>query len=150
MTGNIVKIRAKFLENPAAFSTLQAIIIAEKDLGKKRVATEGLLWLLRGLQFTSQALRRNIDTPKEELSASFQGAYSNTLAKHHSFMIKPIFSVLVIALIHLLARHESMSVSRRFLREAWTWRAGKGHAAIDRVAGCIREDRAYSRHLLCI
>jgi hypothetical protein len=99
MTGNIVKIRTKFLENPAAFATLQNIIVAEKDLGKKRVATEGLLWLMRGLQFTSQALRRNLDTPKEELSASFQSAYSNTLAKHHSFLIKPIFSVRIEYLI---------------------------------------------------
>jgi hypothetical protein len=104
MTGNIVKIRAKFLENPAAHSTLQSILVAEKDLGKKRVATEGLLWLLRGLQFTSEALRRNVDTPKEELSASFQAAYSNTLAKYHSFLIKPIFSVFNIILNYLLSR----------------------------------------------
>ncbi|KAL3900804.1 MAG: hypothetical protein SGCHY_001084 [Lobulomycetales sp.] len=93
MTGNVAKIRTKFLENPAAHNTLQAIVLVEKDLGKKRVATEGLLWLMRGLQFTSQALRRNLDDPSEELSVSFQSAYGATLSKFHSFMIKPIFSL---------------------------------------------------------
>lgn len=46
----------------------------------------------RGLDFTAQALRRNVDTPAEELSASFREAYGNTLKPHHSFIIKPIFS----------------------------------------------------------
>lgn len=109
MTGNVAKIRTKFLENPAAHNTLQAIVLVEKDLGKKRVATEGLLWLMRGLQFTSQALRRNLDDPSEELSVSFQSAYGATLSKFHSFMIKPIFSVIVV---------DSISVSNNHLHPA--------------------------------
>ena len=33
-----------------------------------------------------------MDTPSEELSASFRDSYGNTLKQHHSFIIKPIFS----------------------------------------------------------
>lgn len=45
-----------------------------------------------GLDFTAQALRHNLENPKEELSASFRHAYGGTLKPHHSFLIKPIFS----------------------------------------------------------
>jgi hypothetical protein len=45
-----------------------------------------------GLDFTSQALRKNLSNPSEELSASFRDAYGNTLKQYHSFVIKPIFS----------------------------------------------------------
>lgn len=46
----------------------------------------------RGLDFTAQALRKNVDTPNEELSLSFREAYGKTLKQHHSFIVKPIFS----------------------------------------------------------
>lgn len=83
---------------------------------KKHVATEGLVWLVRyslhhsvlhivsihrfsnhctfdrGLDFTAQSLRHNIDNSSSELSESFRSAYGNTLKPHHSFVIKPIFS----------------------------------------------------------
>lgn len=45
-----------------------------------------------GLDFTAQALRRNLTNPDEELSASFREAYTRTLKPHHSFVVKPIFS----------------------------------------------------------
>lgn len=68
------------------------MVLAERaEKGKN--ATEALLWLKRGLEFTSLALRFNIDTPSEELSASFSRAYGQTLSKYHSFLIRPIFSV---------------------------------------------------------
>lgn len=47
----------------------------------------------RGLDFTAQALRRNVDNKDEELSVSFREAYANTLKKFHGFLIRPIFSV---------------------------------------------------------
>ncbi|QIX00795.1 hypothetical protein AMS68_006312 [Peltaster fructicola] len=49
-------------------------------------------WSGLGLDFTAQALRRNIDAPSEELSSSFREAYGTTLKPHHSFLVKPIFS----------------------------------------------------------
>lgn len=46
MNGNVTKIRQKYNENPRQGSTLQGIVNSESNL-KKKVATEGLLWLRR-------------------------------------------------------------------------------------------------------
>ncbi|KXL47701.1 hypothetical protein M433DRAFT_3157 [Acidomyces richmondensis BFW] len=91
MTGNIKKIRDRQLEAPLESETLQDLCRNELK-AKKHTATEGLLWLNRGLDFTAQALRRNLTNPDEELSASFREAYTRTLKPHHSFVVKPIFS----------------------------------------------------------
>ena len=48
--------------------------------------------MCRGLDFTAQALRKNLSEPSEELSASFRTAYGNTLKQYHSFLVKPVFS----------------------------------------------------------
>ena len=45
-----------------------------------------------GLDFTRIALAENLSSPTAELSASFRGAYGETLKPFHSFMVKPIFS----------------------------------------------------------
>ncbi|KAF2420350.1 glycolipid transfer protein HET-C2 [Tothia fuscella] len=91
MIGNIKKIRDRQLASPADSSTLQGLVRSELAT-KKHTATEGLVWLVRALDFTAQSLRRNITTSSEELADSFRGAYTNTLKPHHSFMVKPIFS----------------------------------------------------------
>ncbi|RYP04897.1 hypothetical protein DL764_004167 [Monosporascus ibericus] len=85
MMGNIK------LAAPAESETLQALVKNElKD--KKHVATEGLLWLVRGLDFTCIALSQNVAKPTEELADSFRNAYGATLKPHHSFLVKPVFS----------------------------------------------------------
>jgi hypothetical protein len=91
MLGNIKKIRERFLADPVAGATLQGLVKSELA-SKKHAATEGLLWLNRGLHFTSLSLRQNVSNPSQELSESFRSAYTNTLKPHHSFMVKPIFS----------------------------------------------------------
>jgi len=91
MLGNIKKIRDRQLTAPADSETLQSLVKSELAT-KKHTATEGLVWLARGLDFTAQSLRRNITTASEELADSFRGAYTNTLKPHHSFIVKPIFS----------------------------------------------------------
>ncbi|GIJ87984.1 hypothetical protein Asppvi_006900 [Aspergillus pseudoviridinutans] len=90
LLGNIKKVRDRQLAAPAESETLQALVVNELKTGK-HVATEGLLWLVRGLDFTAQALRHNLDK-ETELSVSFREAYGNTLKPHHSFVVKPIFS----------------------------------------------------------
>ena len=87
----IKKIRDRQLTTPLDSLTLQSLVRTELTTNKHS-ASEGLLWLNRGLDFTSQALRKNLSTPSEELSTSFREAYGNTLKKHHSFIVKPIFS----------------------------------------------------------
>lgn len=91
MTGNISKIRTRQLAAPTESETLQALVINELK-AKKHTAAEGLLWLVRGLDFTAQALRLNLKNPTDELSTSFRSSYEGTLKPHHSFIVKPLFS----------------------------------------------------------
>ncbi|KAK5167903.1 hypothetical protein LTR04_006962 [Oleoguttula sp. CCFEE 6159] len=91
MVGNVKKVRDRQLAAPDQSETLQALCLNELK-AKKHTATEGLLWLVRGLDFTAQSLRHNLSHPTEELSTSFRHAYQNTLKPHHSFLVKPIFS----------------------------------------------------------
>lgn len=56
-----------------------------------------LLWLGRALLFTSTSLRRSLENPSEELSASFAAGYKTTLSAHHSFLIRPVFSLAMAA-----------------------------------------------------
>lgn len=101
MNGNITKIRKRYDASPANSQTLQSLCKAELA-SKSHTATEGLLWLVRGLDFTAQSLRNDLTTntglstaeakPKAELADSFRSAYKNTLAPHHGFLVKPLFS----------------------------------------------------------
>lgn len=91
MIGNIKKIRDRQLAAPTLSETLQDLVLNELK-EKKHTATEGLLWLSRGLDFTAQALRHNLTNADKELADSFRNAYGNTLKPHHSFVVKPLFS----------------------------------------------------------
>ncbi|GAA6016247.1 hypothetical protein JCM8202_005534 [Rhodotorula sphaerocarpa] len=92
MKGNVTKIRTRYEANPALSNTLEQLVANEKN-EKKRTATEGLLWLLRGLKFTQVALARSQADKTEELSVSFSKSYEETLKKYHSFVVKPIFAL---------------------------------------------------------
>ncbi|KAI6770937.1 hypothetical protein HG531_009792 [Fusarium graminearum] len=89
--GNVEKLRARQAAAPAESGTVQDLVRNELKTGK-HTATEGCLWLVRGLDFTCQALERNVANSSEELADSFRTAYGNTLKPHHSFVVKPIFS----------------------------------------------------------
>ncbi|KAK6512777.1 hypothetical protein TWF506_008944 [Arthrobotrys conoides] len=94
MNGNIKKINDRYTAAPDRSQTLQSLVHEEhKELGKKANATEGLMWLLRGFEFTSKALRHNVSNPDEELATSFQESYNGTLKQYHNFVVKGIFSV---------------------------------------------------------
>ena len=101
MLGNIKKIRERYNAAPGTSHTLQLLVINELAL-KSHKATEGLLWLTRGLDFTAQAMRADLTNnaavkptdpkPTKELAEGFRASYKNTLAPHHGLLIKPIFS----------------------------------------------------------
>ena len=101
MIGNVKKVRDRQLASPGTSENLQALCKSELS-SKSHKATEGLLWLVRGLDFTAQAIRADLTNnagvqvteakPKKELADSFRDAYKNTLAPHHGFLVKPIFS----------------------------------------------------------
>jgi len=101
MIGNINKVRERHQASPHTSTTLQSLVKSELA-SKSHRATEGLLWLTRGLDFTSQALRADLTSnaaisaahhkPNKELADGFRTSYKNTLAPHHSFLVKPVFS----------------------------------------------------------
>jgi hypothetical protein len=68
--------------------------LVENEAGeKKRTATEGLMWLVRGQSFTCKALQTLQANKSAEVSAAFSQAYDNTLKKFHNFVVKGVFSV---------------------------------------------------------
>ena len=101
MLGNITKLRERQKAAPNTSTTIQQLVKAELA-SKSHKATEGLLWLTRGLDFTAQAMRADLTNnaavktteqkPNKELAEGFRASYKNTLAPHHGFMIKPLFS----------------------------------------------------------
>jgi hypothetical protein len=92
LNGNIAKVRARYDAAPSLSGTLQQLVANEKG-EKKRTATEGLMWLRRGLSFTCKALQFAQANQAEELSASFTKAYEGTLKKFHNFVVKGVFTV---------------------------------------------------------
>ncbi|KAF3082135.1 hypothetical protein TWF225_007631 [Orbilia oligospora] len=92
LNGNIAKLQKRYDAAKEKSGTLQELVLAERA-EKKKDATEGLVWLLRGLDFTAKGIRHNLDNPTEELATSFQHAYDGTLKQYHNFVVKGIFSV---------------------------------------------------------
>ncbi|KAG6891486.1 hypothetical protein C0992_005624 [Termitomyces sp. T32_za158] len=87
-----LKVRARYYAGPNLSVTLEQLVENEKP-EKKRTATEGLLWLLRGLSFTCKALQNSQANKTEELAAAFTKSYEATLKKFHNFVVKGIFAV---------------------------------------------------------
>ncbi|PSR70963.1 hypothetical protein PHLCEN_2v13139 [Hermanssonia centrifuga] len=92
LKGNIAKVRARYDADPTQSATLESLVENEKGQ-KKRTATEGLMWLLRGLSFTCKALQNAQANESAELSAAFTQAYEATLKQYHNFLVKGVFSV---------------------------------------------------------
>ncbi|KAF5380222.1 hypothetical protein D9757_008229 [Collybiopsis confluens] len=90
--GNISKVRARYEATPAQSATLEELVKNEQG-EKKRTATEGLMWLLRGLAFTCAALLTAQADNKVELSTAFTRGYEQTLKKFHGILVKGIFTV---------------------------------------------------------
>jgi len=91
MMGNIKKIRDRQLAAPLDSMTLQDLCRNELKVNQ-HTATEGLVWLIRGLDFLYSGLSQNVKETSEELAVSFRSSYSQTLKPHHSFFVKPIIT----------------------------------------------------------
>jgi hypothetical protein len=84
--------------------------LVENEKGeKKRTATEGLMWLLRGLSFTCKALQNSQANKAQELSAAFTSGYEATLKKFHGILVRPIFTVSYIASLAFFLHDSSRS-----------------------------------------
>jgi len=92
LRNNTAKVQARYEATKSLSATLESLVENEKT-EKKRVATEGLMWLLRGLSFTRKALEYSQAHKSQELSASFTQSYEETLKKYHNFVVKGVFSI---------------------------------------------------------
>ncbi|KAJ3563548.1 hypothetical protein NP233_g8871 [Leucocoprinus birnbaumii] len=92
LKGNIAKVQARYDDAPDKSRTLESLVENEKG-EKNRTATQGLLWLLRGLSFTCKALQNAQADKTSELSVAFTKSYGDTLKQFHNFIVKGVFSV---------------------------------------------------------
>ncbi|KAI8096474.1 glycolipid transfer protein domain-containing protein [Halteromyces radiatus] len=95
LKGNVQKIRQRYHSNVTINRTLQNLLIEEDKEPGKPLATEALLWLTRGLHFTSYALDHSLHHPDNELDISFKISYDLTLSPYHSFFVRPMFQLAV-------------------------------------------------------
>uniref|UniRef100_A0A0N5BKV0 GLTP domain-containing protein n=1 Tax=Strongyloides papillosus TaxID=174720 RepID=A0A0N5BKV0_STREA len=103
--GNVIKVRTKYETNKERMATIQDLIDADliDNNAKLGVATEGLLWLKRGLEFMLQMLiymveEYNNNPNKEEtenLKNIINKAYELTLKRHHNFLAKNLFKLVI-------------------------------------------------------
>ncbi|KAJ4507185.1 hypothetical protein HRR83_005918 [Exophiala dermatitidis] len=91
--------------SPTPTTTIQQLIKSELSLPEppplSHNATEGLIWLVRGLDFMAHAFRADLTTnkdvavgdkhPRKELGDLFRESYKATLAPYHGVLIRPIF-----------------------------------------------------------
>ncbi|KAG6375755.1 glycolipid transfer protein domain-containing protein [Boletus reticuloceps] len=92
INGNITKVRTRYLSNPTKSATLELLTLNEQS-EKKNTATEGMMWLFRGLSFTQQSLHTAQSDSKIELSKAFEKGYGDSLGKHHNFIVRGVFSL---------------------------------------------------------
>lgn len=86
------KIRRRHDQTPEKSDTLENLVRNEMA-EKRKEATQGLLWLIRGLSFTCKAIQQTQADPAKQLSTAFNESYADTLKPYHSFIVRPIFSV---------------------------------------------------------
>ncbi|KAJ1302549.1 hypothetical protein OPQ81_002866 [Rhizoctonia solani] len=92
ISGNIAKVRARLESHPTESVTLEKLVANEKK-EKKQPATEGLMWLLRGLSFTCKALQHCQADNSVELSTGFNESYPQTLKPYHGMLVGTVFNL---------------------------------------------------------
>jgi hypothetical protein len=100
---NIQKIRDRFNGHQDDSRTVQRLVRNEHEngIGYSGSAAEALLWLTRSLDFTAQALRKDLNdnrdvppdsnNPRLPLSDAFRDVYPNTLAQYHNGVQQSLF-----------------------------------------------------------
>ncbi|KAK0620448.1 glycolipid transfer protein domain-containing protein [Immersiella caudata] len=134
MLGNVEKIRKRYLAAPLESENLQDLVRNELKFGS-HVATEGLVWLVRGLEFTCIALSQNVAKPTEELADSFRGAYGSTLKPHHSFLVKPVFSAAMSACPYRKDFYSKLGSDDAKVQEELS----EYLAALEKIVGVLKE-----------
>lgn len=106
IAGNVTKVRTKFEKDKEKFKYIEELVDDDvASCGGLGYSTEGLLWLKRGLEFMLELLtlmvqeyRSNEDKGKtESLVRIIDAAYQVTLKRHHGFISKQLFKVVILA-----------------------------------------------------
>uniref|UniRef100_A0A183D098 GLTP domain-containing protein n=1 Tax=Gongylonema pulchrum TaxID=637853 RepID=A0A183D098_9BILA len=107
ISGNVRKVKTKYESAREKCKYVEDLV--DYDLahngGKMANATEGLLWLKRGLEFMLELLsemvrvyRSSMDKSKtDSLTGIINDAYNSTLKRHHGFVSKQLFKVVILA-----------------------------------------------------
>ncbi|KAF7637379.1 GLTP domain-containing protein [Meloidogyne graminicola] len=108
ISGNVRKVENKFETDRQKLYFLQDLIDADihESNGKIGLATEGLLWLKRGLEFMLSMLKQLVKDYKngisngnlsksENITNILRNAYETTLKRHHNFISKQLFKVVI-------------------------------------------------------
>ncbi|XP_072227441.1 glycolipid transfer protein-like [Leuresthes tenuis] len=106
INGNITKIRAVYLKDPAKYVTLQDILEAEREAHgaewPKVGATLALMWLKRGLRFIQVLLQSLADGERDEnnpnlIRVNVTKAYEQALKKYHGWIVQKVFNAALLA-----------------------------------------------------
>ncbi|XP_028273583.1 glycolipid transfer protein-like [Parambassis ranga] len=106
INGNITKIRAVYLKDPAKYVTLQDILEAEREAHQaewpKVGATLALMWLKRGLHFIQILLQSLADGERDEnnpnlIRVNITKAYEQALKRYHGWIVQKIFNAALLA-----------------------------------------------------
>ncbi|KAF3702037.1 Glycolipid transfer protein [Channa argus] len=106
INGNITKIRAVYIKDPAKYVTLQDILEAEREAHgaawPKVGATLALMWLKRGLRFIQILLQSLADGDRDEnnpnlIRVNVTKAYEQALKRYHGWIVQKIFNAALVA-----------------------------------------------------
>ena len=107
VTGNVEKIKKRFLENPIDVATLDGLIEFEKtetDLKLKEknglgVASSAIVWLKRSLKliliFLERFLAKDYDKNLENLKSALKIAYKESLQDFHGWVVGKLVTVML-------------------------------------------------------
>jgi hypothetical protein len=96
---NVRRVHTRQQQAPEVSETLQSLVRAELSL-KAQPATEGIIWIVRGLDFMTEVVMIEIQAAasesalgchNKELASSFKESYEITLQPYHNTFIRLIF-----------------------------------------------------------
>ncbi|XP_076754644.1 pleckstrin homology domain-containing family A member 8 [Xylocopa sonorina] len=99
MQRNIDKLATKYAENKEGNTTLQDMILNEKNTETNLIATDALVWLTRGLYMILLFLEKIVEDaktfmPTEDLVAFLKKSYKEALEPYHGWMAQQLFDLL--------------------------------------------------------
>ncbi|KAI1722706.1 glycolipid transfer protein (GLTP) domain-containing protein [Ditylenchus destructor] len=128
ISGNVTKVRTKYESDKENLKYVQNLVDVDlaQNNGKMGLATEGLLWLKRGLEFMLEMLRLLVKeyngTPSEKqrsenMTKILNEAYEKSLKRHHNFVSKQLFKLVIHAAPYRKDLLKALSYGREGLED---------------------------------